>query len=134
MVSTGIQKTPLELEAVQAGAEAIARIKLTQRARITAQMNMLLRLQTDFERMASDDVGERVDIAKKMADILKVLTDLERQAYNHDAVDAQPNSAPTLPEKPLSPNDVAPRIAFVLGKGLKHSAGAGGASTPAQSH
>jgi hypothetical protein len=128
------KESPAELDTISAGAEAIARIKLTQRARITAQMDMLLRLQADFERMAGDDLGERVDIAKKMADILKVLTGLERQAYNLDAIDAQPNSAPALPDKPLSPNDVARRIAFVLAKGLKHSASTDGASTPTQSH
>jgi hypothetical protein len=115
---------------VQTGAEAIARIKLTQRASLTAQMGMLLRLQADIERMASDDLGERVAIAKKMADLLKVLTGLERQTYRLDILDEKSVTAPKQPEKSLSPNDVARRIAFALAKGLKYSADTPVASIP----
>lgn len=87
---------------IEAGAEAILKVKLGHRARITRHSEMLDRLQEELEE-SGDDLAQRVDISKKLSDTLKTLIALERDAFDiitptkvdHSSSDGSMSSGPT---------------------------------------
>lgn len=66
---------------VEAGAEAILRVKLGQRVRINRHSVLLDELYEELEK-SGDDLAQRVDISKKLGDTLKVLVTLEREVFD----------------------------------------------------
>jgi len=82
-----------ERQIIEAGSDAIVRVSLAQRKRITRHSEALEKLQEELEA-STDDLAVRVDISKKMSDILKTLTALEREAYSIGPAPAAPPPAP----------------------------------------
>lgn len=70
-----------ERQLIEAGAEAILRVKLGHRTRITRHSELLDKLHAELEE-SGDDLAQRVDISKKLGDTLKVLITLERDAFD----------------------------------------------------
>jgi len=66
---------------IEAGAEAILRVKLGHRVRITRHSELLDKLQAELEE-SGDDLAQRVDISKKLGETLKTLITLERDAFD----------------------------------------------------
>ena len=66
---------------IDAGAEAILRVKLGHRTRITRHSDLLDKLQIELEEDGGD-LASRVDISKKLSDTLKTLITLERDAFD----------------------------------------------------
>lgn len=70
-----------ERQIIDAGAEAILRVKLGHRTRITRHSELLDRLHEELE-CSGDDLALRVDISKKLGETLKTLITLERDAFD----------------------------------------------------
>jgi len=70
-----------ERAAIDAGAEAILRVKLGHRTRITRHSVLLDKLQAELEEDGGD-LASRVDISKKLSETLKTLITLERDAFD----------------------------------------------------
>lgn len=66
---------------IDAGAEAILRVKLGHRTRITRHSELLDKLQVELEEDGGD-LASRVDISKKLSETLKTLITLERDAFD----------------------------------------------------
>jgi hypothetical protein len=83
LVSKEVSKTAAanERSMIDAGAEAILRVKLGHRTRITRHSDLLDTLQEELEDDGSD-LATRVDISKKLSDTLKTLITLERDAFD----------------------------------------------------
>jgi phosphoglycolate phosphatase-like HAD superfamily hydrolase len=75
------ERLATERQIIDAGAEAILRVKLGHRTRITRHSELLDKLQLELEE-ADGDLASRVDISKKLADTLKTLITLERDAFD----------------------------------------------------
>lgn len=70
-----------ERQMIEAGAEAILRVKLGHRTRINRHAELIDRMQEELEE-CRDDLAARVDISKKLSDTLKTLITLERDAFD----------------------------------------------------
>lgn len=66
---------------IDAGAEAILRVKLGHRTRITRHSELLDKLQVELEEDGGD-LASRVDISKKLGETLKTLITIERDAFD----------------------------------------------------
>lgn len=75
------ESTLTERVLIEAGAEAILRVKLGHRSRITRHSELLDKMQAELEEDGGDLAG-RVDIAKKLSETLKTLITLERDAFD----------------------------------------------------
>jgi hypothetical protein len=67
---------------IEAGAEVIATVKLSQKASIVRHRELADRLMAELEVLEDGDLAIRVDLAKKLSDTLKTLFALEREAFD----------------------------------------------------
>ena len=83
LVSKEVSKEAVanERQLIDAGAEAIMRVKLGHRTRITRHSELVDKLQVELET-DKGDLASRVDISKKLSETLKTLITLERDAFN----------------------------------------------------
>lgn len=75
------QSAANERQLIDAGAEAILRVKLGHRTRITRHSELVDKLQVELET-DEGDLASRVDISKKLAETMKTLITLERDAFD----------------------------------------------------